>query len=76
LQGIIGLNKAITMNKEAKEQYMKTLQERYLQGSKKEKGMLLNEYCQNTGMDRKYVIQGIQCQNTGIQCQVPFFGRP
>jgi hypothetical protein len=60
LQGIIGLNKAITMNKEAKEQYMETLRERYLQGSKKEKGMLLNEYCQNTGMDRKYAIKKLR----------------
>jgi hypothetical protein len=48
------------MNKEAKEQYMETIRERYLRGSKKEKGVLLTEYCQNTGMDRKYVIKKLR----------------
>ena len=48
------------MNKEAKEQYMETIRERYLRGSKKEKGILLDEYCQNTGMDRKYIIKKLR----------------
>ena len=48
------------MNKEAKEQYMETIRERYLKGTKKEKGMLLDEYCQNTGMDRKYMIKKLR----------------
>jgi len=45
------------MNKEAREQYMQTLRERYLKGSKKEKTEILNEYCRNTGQDRKYSIK-------------------
>lgn len=45
------------MNKEAREQYMQTLRERYLKGSKKEKTNILNEYCRNTGQDRKYSIK-------------------
>ena len=42
------------MNKEAKEQYMDTLRESYLKGTKKEKGAILDEYCRNTKQERKY----------------------
>jgi len=42
------------MNKEAKKQYMETLRKRYFMGTKKEKGEILNEYCRNTGQERKY----------------------
>jgi len=45
------------MNKEAKQQYMQTLREKYLKGSKKEKTGILDEYCRNTGEDRKYSIK-------------------
>src|SRR3972149_11333758 len=45
------------MNREAKYQYMQTLRERYLRGNKKEKGLILDEYCRNTGQDRKYSIK-------------------
>jgi len=45
------------MNKEAREQYMQTLRERYLKSGKKEKTNILNEYCRNTGQDRKYSIK-------------------
>ena len=48
------------MNKEAREQYMETIRENYLRGSKKEKGILLDEYCRNTGMDRKHVIKKLR----------------
>ena len=42
----------------SRNQYLKTLRERYLKTkSKKDKGKILNEYCQNTGQDRKYVIK-------------------
>lgn len=41
----------------AKTQYMETLRERYLRASKREKGRLLDEYCRNTGEDRKYAIK-------------------
>lgn len=43
------------MNKEAKEQYMETLRSKYLKANKKEKGQILDEYCRNTGQERKYV---------------------
>lgn len=43
------------MNREAKEQYMDTLRVRYFKAGKKGKGEILNEYCRNTGADRKYV---------------------
>ena len=45
------------MDKTSKEQYMKTLRERYFMGSKKEKTKILNEYCRNTKEDRKYAIK-------------------
>lgn len=45
------------MNIETRKQYMETLREKYLKGSKKEKGEVLDEYCRNTGQERKYVIR-------------------
>lgn len=45
------------MNFEARNQYMQALREKYLQAGKKEKGRILNEYCRNTGQERKYVIK-------------------
>jgi len=45
------------MNKEAREQYMQTLRERYLKANRKEKTNILDEYCRNTGQDRKYSIK-------------------
>jgi hypothetical protein len=45
------------MDKEACRQYMETLREEYLKGSRKEKGEILDEYCRNTGMERKYTIK-------------------
>ena len=46
------------MNLEAKKQYMETLKERYLKAiSRKEKSSILDEYCRNTGQDRKYSIK-------------------
>ena len=45
------------MNNDAKQQYMQTLQEKYLGSSRKEKGTILDEYCRNTGQDRKYSIK-------------------
>lgn len=42
-------------------QYLKVLRERYLKTkSKKEKGEILDEYCENTHQNRKYVIRLIQ----------------
>jgi len=45
------------MNIEARKQYMDTLRERYFKASKKDKGEILNEYCRNTGQERKYAIK-------------------
>lgn len=45
------------MDIKAKQQYMDTLRKRYLKGNKKEKGEILDEYCRNTGQERKYVIK-------------------
>jgi len=45
------------MNIQARNQYMETLRERYLKANKKEKGRILDEYCRNTGQDRKYTIK-------------------
>ena len=45
------------MNTIAKHQYMDTLRKRYLSASKKEKKEILDEYCRNTGEERKYAIK-------------------
>ena len=45
------------MNIEAKKQYMETLREKYFKADKKEKGLILDEYCRNTKQARKYVIK-------------------
>ena len=45
------------MNKEAKEQYMDILRRRYFRAAKKEKGLILDEYCRNTNQDRKHAIK-------------------
>jgi len=48
------------MNMDARNQYLKVLQDRYFKtASKKEKSFILNEYCQNTGQNRKYAIRKI-----------------
>lgn len=36
---------------------MDTLREKYLKGDKSVKGRILDEYCKNTGQERKYVIK-------------------
>lgn len=45
------------MNLEGRKQYMETLREKYLKADKTGKGKILDEYCRNTGQDRKYVIK-------------------
>jgi len=45
------------MNMDARNQYLKVLQEKYFMAkTKKEKSSILNEYCRNTHQNRKYVI--------------------
>jgi len=49
------------MDMNARNQYLKVLQERYFMAkSRKEKSAILNEYCKNTGQNRKYVIRKIR----------------
>jgi len=48
------------MDMNARNQYLKVLQERYFQAcSKKEKSAILDEYCRNTHQNRKYLIRKI-----------------
>ena len=43
----------------AKKQYLRMLITRYLKARKRQKGAILDEYCRNTGQNRKYVIRRI-----------------
>lgn len=43
----------------SRKQYLRTLLERYLRARKRQKGSILDEYCRNTGQNRKYVIRKI-----------------
>src|SRR3990167_8482737 len=54
------------MDRKARNQYMNTLRKRYLQASKKDKGQMLDEYCRNTGQERKYVIKKFR-QKVGVK---------
>jgi hypothetical protein len=47
------------MDMRARNQYLGTLLERYLKADKRQKGLLLDEYCRNTKQNRKYVIRKI-----------------
>lgn len=44
------------MDLHARNEYMKKLRERYCKADKKGKGRILDEYCGNTGQNRKYAI--------------------
>lgn len=44
------------MDLHTRNEYMKALKERYCETGKKEKSRILDEYCRNTGQNRKYVI--------------------
>lgn len=57
------------MDIRAKQQYMETLRERYLRGNKKEKGALLDEYCRNTGGERKYAIKKLRYKVRLKECR-------
>lgn len=49
------------MDMHSRNEYLKVLRERYLKAkTRKEKSRILDEYCQNTGQARKYVIRKIQ----------------
>jgi len=49
------------MDMHSKNQYLKELQRRYFMAkSRKEKSSILDEYCGNTGQNRKHVIRKIR----------------
>jgi len=49
------------MDMHSRNEYLKVVRERYFRArTKKEKSVILNEYCSNTGQSRKYVIRKIQ----------------
>jgi len=43
----------------SRKQYLKVLMNQYVKADRKGKGLLLGEYCKNTGQNRKYVIRKI-----------------
>lgn len=45
------------MDTNSKQQYMETLREKYFKASKKDKGKILNEYCESSKEERKYAIK-------------------
>ena len=45
------------MGKITMELYLHNLSVRYRQASKKEKGIMLNEYCETSGHSRKHAIK-------------------
>jgi hypothetical protein len=47
------------MDMASRKQYLLTLLERYLKVRKRQKGSILDEFCRNTGQNRKYVIRKI-----------------
>lgn len=58
--GYVGRNGVhYMMDMHSRNQYLKVLQIKYQRASKKEKRAILDEYCQNTGQNRKYIIQKI-----------------
>ncbi len=49
------------MDMHSRNEYLKVLRERYLKArTRKEKSLILDEYCSNTGQARKYLIRKIQ----------------
>jgi len=51
------------MDLRARKEYAAVVKERYWKArSKKEKSLILNEYCANTGQARKYAIRKLRCR--------------
>ena len=56
------------MDMHTKNQYLQVLQDRYFMAkSKKEKSLILDEYCRNTGQKRKYVVRKINHYNFSLK---------
>lgn len=51
------------MDMHARNEYLKTLRKVYMKAGKKNKGQILDEYCRNTGQNRKYIIWKIWNEN-------------
>ncbi len=47
------------MDMSSRKQYLKVLMSQYVKARRRGKGLLLNEYCKNTGQNRKYAIRKI-----------------
>lgn len=47
----------VTMTMSTRLEYLKKIKKRYLKASEQEKTEILNEYCENTGHNRKYIIR-------------------
>lgn len=47
------------MNMNSRNQYLAVIRKEYFQSKKKAKSLLLDEYCKNTGLNRKYVIRKV-----------------
>jgi len=45
------------MTYEAKKEYLEAIRERYQKSTKRAKGFILDEYCKNCGLSRKYAIR-------------------
>lgn len=48
------------MTMQSRNEYLQAIRQRYLKASKEGKTKLLDEYCANTGQNRKYVIRKLQ----------------
>jgi hypothetical protein len=63
----------------ARRQYLQTLITRYLKVRKRQKGSILDEYCRNTGQNRKYVIRRLgrlaSSEPGGRRRRVPHYGQ-
>jgi hypothetical protein len=59
------------MDLHSRRQYLMKLRKRYLGAGKKEKTQLLDEYVNNTGHNRKYVIQTLNNQNVWTHLNKP-----
>ena len=52
----------VTMSMKSRLEYLKKIKKRYLKADKEEKTKILNEYCKNTGHNRKYIIRRLSAK--------------
>jgi hypothetical protein len=67
------------MDMKARKQYLQTLLDRYLKARKRIKGAILDEFCRNTGQNRKYVIRRLSDLASGktktVRKRAAYYGR-